>query len=352
MLPLHPRHSNLPPRLQPINIAAQLPAKGAATMESEAPVKVIYIAGYGRSGSTLLDIALGQYPSIFGAGEVTTLARHVWDGNEYCACRSTVHDCQLWKRVVERWRTAGDSKFITQYCVAQERMEGILSWRRLIGAAWAGASQAHFRDQTTRLFRVLRAVSGRPIIVDSSKLPGRAFALAALPSIELYVVHLVRDGRGVAWSMMKPFRQQLEKGLQKELKPKPLIYTALRWAIVNVTAQLLCWKVGPRRSMRVRYEDFVEDPAKILERVLAMVGQKGSEVASLDARMIFPQHQVAGSRHRMQEVLTIERDDGWEHEMPRSKQLAFSLVCAPLMLWYGYMLSPSKRSDLREALAS
>jgi hypothetical protein len=283
---------------------------------------------------------------------VTALARHVWDSDEYCACRSTVGNCPLWKQVVEQWRAGEDAKFIPRLRKAQERIEGILSWRRLLGAVAAHPTQAQFDEHTSRLFGILRTVSGRPIIVDSSKLPGRAFALAALPSIELYVIHLVRDGRGVTWSMMKPFKRQVEMGLQKELKPKPLIYTALRWAIVNVAAQLLCFKLGRRRSMRVRYEDFVEDPAKILDRVLGMVGQQGSEVAPLDARTIFPHHQVAGSRHRMQAVLTIEQNDQWRGEMPRWKQFAVSLICAPLMLWYGYMLRPAKRSGLREALAS
>jgi len=321
-------------------------------MDDQAPIKVIYIAGYGRSGSTLLDIALGQHRAVLGAGEVTALARHVWDNDEYCACRATVRSCHLWKEVVEHWRAGEDSKFMPQFRMAQERIEGILSWRRMLRAARDDTNQVYFCDQTTRLFGILSAVSKRPIIVDSSKLPGRAFALAALPSIELYVIHLVRDGRGVAWSMMKPFKRQVEKGLQKELKPKPLIYTALRWTIVNLAAQLVCWKLGPRRSMRVRYEDFVENPAKILERILAMVGQKSPGVACLDARTIFPHHQVAGSRHRMQEVLTVERDERWQCEMPRSRQLVFSIVCAPLMLWYGYMLRPIKRSGLREVLVS
>ena len=313
---------------------------------------MIYIAGYGRSGSTLLDIALAQNNSIFGAGEVTALARHVWDSNEYCACRSTVHDCPLWKPVVGRWRSSGDSKFMARYRAAQERMEGILSWRRLIGATWAETSRANFGEQTVSLFQTLRAVSGRPIIVDSSKLPGRAFALAALPSIDLYVIHLVRDGRGVAWSMMKPFKRQVEQGLQKELRPKPLVYTALRWAIVNVAAQLLCWKLGPRRSMRVRYEDFVEDPSRTLDQVMVMVGEEPSDSVRRSGQTIFPHHQVAGSRHRMQQVLSVERDERWASEMPRSRQYLFSIICAPLMLWYGYFLKPGRRRGLREALIS
>ena len=322
-------------------------------MEGQAPVKVVYIAGYGRSGSTLLDIALGQNPSIMGAGELTALARHVWDNDEYCACRAKVGNCPMWRQVVGQWQGGSDATFMPRIRKAQERIESVLSWRRFGGrAAGSHGAKRLFDHQSSRLFEILRAVSGRPIIVDSSKLPGRGFALASIASIDLYVIHLVRDGRGVAWSMMKPFERQVEMGLQKELKPRPLLYTALRWAFVNLASQLLCRKLGPRRSMRVRYEDFVEDPAKVLEQVMAMLEQQGSDIATLNNRVIFPFHQVAGSRHRMQEALTIGRDDSWRTEMPRWKQLAWTIICAPLMAGYGYKLRPAKRTNLREVLAS
>ena len=321
-------------------------------MGADAPVKVIYIAGYGRSGSTILDITLGQHGFILGAGEVTAMTRHVWDGNEYCACGSAVRDCPLWARVVGQWQAGEDADFLPQYRIAQELVESILSWRRLLRIAPTRASYTRFVEQTTKLFQILQTVSGRQVVLDSSKMPGRAFALAALPSVELYVIHLVRDGRAVVWSMMRPFKRDLKKGLQKELEAKPLVYTALRWMVVNVAAQLLCWKLGARRSVRIRYEDFVADPDKTVKQVITMIRPIDAETVSLHESTIFPQHQVAGSRHRMQQMLTIEQDERWRSEMPRSNQLAVSFICAPLMLLYGYMRWPGKRGNLREALTS
>ena len=37
---------------------------------------VLYIAGYGRSGSTVLDMLLGTHPRIIGGGELTHLFHH------------------------------------------------------------------------------------------------------------------------------------------------------------------------------------------------------------------------------------------------------------------------------------
>lgn len=312
---------------------AEQAVEAAAPAAGQAAIKLIYVAGYGRSGTTLLDIALGEHPAIMGAGEVTTLARHVWDRDEYCACGARVRDCPQWKAIVARWTLGEPKGFLEDYRRAQERTEGLVAPGRLL--RWPG-----WRDhgrRTVKLLRGMAMVSGRPILVDSSKLPGRAFALAAMPGIDLHVVHVVRDGRGVAWSLMKGHRQSVEKGVQRELRPKPLFYTALRWSMVNLAAEWLCRRVGPGRSIRVRYEDFVDDPRGQIARIVALVGEE-PHLPATGLAPFEPQHQVAGSRHRMQKSLAIRGDDKWKREMPGWKQRVFTLLCAPLLRRYGYTL--------------
>lgn len=312
---------------------AERPAGQAGTGADQAAVRLIYVAGYGRSGTTLLDIALGEHPAIMGAGEVTTLARHVWDRGEYCACGQQVRDCPEWKAIVARWTQGEPEGFLAGYRRAQERTEGLFSAGRLLRLpGWR-----NHRRRTLKLLRGMALVSGRPILVDSSKLPGRAFALAAMPGIDLHVVHVVRDGRGVAWSLMKGHRRSVEKGVQRDLRPKPLLYTALRWSMVNLAAEMLCRRVGPGRSIRVRYEDFVEDPRGEIGRIVGLVGEQ-PHIPATDLAPFEPQHQVAGSRHRMQKSLTIRGDDKWKREMPSWKQRLFTLLCAPLLRRYGYPL--------------
>ncbi|MGH2812195.1 MAG: hypothetical protein ACRDI1_05730, partial [Actinomycetota bacterium] len=63
------------------------------------PVRVLYIGGAGRSGSTLLDLMLGQLPGFFAAGEL----KYVWDRgllrNELCGCGSSFRECPFWTAV-------------------------------------------------------------------------------------------------------------------------------------------------------------------------------------------------------------------------------------------------------------
>lgn len=298
-------------------------------------IPVLYIAGYGRSGTTLLDIALGQHPAIMGGGEIATLARHVWPNDEYCACGAPVRQCSLWSGIVARWSEGEAPTLIDDFRRAQERTETILALGRLLERA---RSTPH-ASRTVKLFDAIAGESGRTVIVDSSKLPGRAFALAATPGIELAVVHVVRDPRGVAWSLKKSFKRQVDVGVQRELRPKPLLYTALRWMIVNLATERLCRRLGPGRSMRVRYEDFVADPEGTLRQILKLVDSRiPDQPLQVAVSPMSPQHQVAGSRHRMQHEIVVRHDERWKEAMPRLQRWLVTLACAPLLWRYGYPL--------------
>lgn len=49
---------------------------------TEAPVKVLKITGLGRSGSTILDVVLGNHPDIESVGEASNLIRNGWISRE------------------------------------------------------------------------------------------------------------------------------------------------------------------------------------------------------------------------------------------------------------------------------
>lgn len=312
-------------------------------MSENPPLKIIFIAGYGRGGTTLLDIALGQHPKIFGAGEITALARQVWENAEYCACGKAVPECAVWNEVIDNWRSRTPDDFLAEYGRSHEKIERLVNFERLFYRFWRSRKITDYLKHTEYLMREINAVSGCPIIVDSSKLPGRAIAMTKLPGLDLRVVHVVRDGRGVAWSMMKSYSRQVDKGIQKELRPKPLLYTAARWTIVNLAAEVLRLRLGKGKSIRVRYEDFVADPAQTIHRIVSLTGENSGDGTIGNMETLIPQHQVAGSRHRMNERITLVSDEGWKNVMPTAKKLAFTIACAPLLWLYNYPLILSKR---------
>ncbi|MCF8227260.1 MAG: hypothetical protein K9J30_15395 [Bacteroidales bacterium] len=64
--------------------------------------KIIYIAGFGHSGSTILDMSLGTLPGVIGLGELKTLMddqsrdRHF---TSVCSCGKKATECPVWKGV-------------------------------------------------------------------------------------------------------------------------------------------------------------------------------------------------------------------------------------------------------------
>jgi len=65
-------------------------------------VPVLYIGGWGRSGSTLLAHVLGEVPGFVSVGEL----RYVWQAgpgaNELCGCGLQFAECPFWTAVGEQ----------------------------------------------------------------------------------------------------------------------------------------------------------------------------------------------------------------------------------------------------------
>ena len=62
---------------------------------------VLFIAGPGRSGSTLLDLLLGQIDGFCSTGEM----RYIWERgfaqNQLCGCGKPFRECEFWTQVVK-----------------------------------------------------------------------------------------------------------------------------------------------------------------------------------------------------------------------------------------------------------
>ena len=64
-------------------------------------MKLIYISGYGRSGSTLLELVLNQEKKIIGLGEISNYNAAVKQ-NELCSCKERLKTCNFWSPIIEK----------------------------------------------------------------------------------------------------------------------------------------------------------------------------------------------------------------------------------------------------------
>jgi hypothetical protein len=60
---------------------------------------VLYIAGFGRSGSTVLTNLLGEADGVFAAGEVLQFWRAMSTETCICGCGRAIKECSVWQGV-------------------------------------------------------------------------------------------------------------------------------------------------------------------------------------------------------------------------------------------------------------
>jgi hypothetical protein len=305
--------------------------------------KVLFIGGYGRSGTTLLDRILGQIDGFFSAGEIRFLSQHALAEDRLCGCGRAFSDCGLWTEILER--AYGDRRRIdpAEQAVLRERM------RNSLGRSLTAAGRNSYRESVERyaellgpLYPAIAEASGARVIVDSSKEARHGWLLDKVDSIDLRIIHLVRDPRAVAYSWQ---RRKFDPGSGDELPRFGLLKSGLEWNLVNSLTRLL----GRRgaRFMVLRYEDLVADPASAIERVLDLTDETGAGVPISDDRSIELglDHTVAGNpmRFRQGEV-RIEMDAEWKRRMRAFDRALVSTLTLPGLLRYGFVRDrPSRR---------
>jgi hypothetical protein len=302
-------------------------------------MKVLYVMGMGRSGSTLLDILIGSHSDAVGTGELANLVSRGWSHGDRCACGMDATVCSFWSAVREQWVSEVGSDPTAEYERLQESAERT---RRL---PWIGSRPTpddpvvnRYGVLTTALFHAIERVSGKTVIVDSSKSPARALALSRLPGVDAFVVHLVRDSRAVAWSFAKHFDQDPTAGIQLEQPGFAGWRSALRWDLINTQSEWVRTQLPRGRSIRVRYEDLMDDPRGTIERIGALVGLDLSglgEAVGAGARVPIS-HPVSGNRLRMDGSVQLLADEAWVGLMPHGEQTKVKVLTWPFMRRYGY----------------
>ncbi|MCA9774176.1 MAG: sulfotransferase [Myxococcales bacterium] len=318
---------------------------GAATEQAVPPVRVIYVTGYGRSGSTVLDMILDNHPEVMGLGELVNLPQAVWINGEYCACGQPGRTCGFWSEVRRIWSKETGVEDLGEYLTLQRRFGRLRHWPRLWRERLSPTPEfRRYAELTLALFRAIRSVSGKPVLVDSSKGPVRGYALSLMEGFDVRFVHLVRDGRGVIWSLLKAFRKDPRAGIQRDLAPTPAWKSSFDWLARNLVCEGVCGvrKDGPRHT-RVRYEDFVRDPKRELARIGRVAGVDLAPLADevVAGKELASGHTVAGNRVRMSGAVRLKPDLEWIERLDRRERRVFWLIAGPLAIRYGYGRTPS-----------
>ncbi len=319
-------------------------------MSPEPPVKVLYVAGAGRSGSTLVDSILGQLNGFFSAGEL----RYLWERGlvegRQCGCGAPVRDCPTWRAVLadafgRHGGVDAPAAAALQHAATRlRRAPGMIAASRLRRARTADGDP--FAAVLARLYPAVRRQTGCRVLVDSSKLPSYGWLLDSLPGIELHVLHLVRDPRATAWSWLR--RKRLPDTRPPRLMQRqPPLKSAAMWTAWNLVAALL-WSRSPR-YLRLRYEDLVARPEEAARRIAALVGESPGRLPfpAPQTVVLAPTHSVAGNPGRLRTgEVALLLDDEWASRLRARHKLVVTLATWPLLLRYRYRLASAREESI------
>jgi hypothetical protein len=313
------------------------------------PLTILCITGWCRNGSTIIGNVLNEVPGIFHVGELHFLWKNsVGRGaNSSCGCGEHLTRCPIWSEILPVGRPAGMSPEAHADEVIRRQRSSVRTrhtWR-VLGRGLAGAGRADIRahaELMTQVYSAVAARTGARVIVDTTKIPGEAALLPHLPGTETFFVHLVRDPRAVAqsWSREKQYCYVL-----------PAHTSTAYWYGFNLAAAAVVRRYRDR-SLFLRYEDFIADPAATIDTLLRLCG---ADPAANPVRgrtvELHTNHTVTGNPDRFSTGTTVLRDsdDAWRSELPVAAKLPATALSWPLSARYGYRYRGTFRAVGRAA---
>jgi hypothetical protein len=306
-------------------------------------VTVLYVAGMPRSGSTLLDLMLGQFVGHCDVGELFYLWLSGVERNFRCACGEHFDKCPFWLEVGQKAYGGWSTVDVAEVRRLQRRVDAT---SRLLLIMNPVLSPRFRRDLDryialiTPLYRAVAEVSGAAVVVDSTKRPSLAYILARAEGIDLRMVHVLRDPRGVAYSWSQVVELPEGTSTKGRMNQRSARLTARRWVTVNAMIAALARRGTPRVTLR--YEDLVRDPRTELNRIAALTADvtgvtdpleflRGNEFEQAGS------HAVAGGRIRMRSgPIALSLDEKWRREYGASRRRLVAAMTWPLRRRYGY----------------
>jgi hypothetical protein len=309
------------------------------------PVKLLFVGGYSRSGSTLLDRMLGQLPGVCSTGELAYIWTRGLNENRLCGCGERFLDCPFWGRVGELafggWQTVDASRMIS--------LERAVNRHRFLPFLLAPGLKPGFGDDLRRyaevlalLYDAIQEASQARLVVDSTIDPAYGFVLRQVEGIDLRLVHMVRDSRATAFSWTRlrrvPDRDANEVAYQRRLGPARV---ASRWTLYHLLIHLLA-RVAGTPELPLLYERLATSPEDELRRIMRHVDEPLAD-GELDfiapgEVTLEPNHTVAGNQMRLKQgPVRVRVDDEWTTALRPAHRRLVTAATWPLLRSYGYL---------------
>jgi hypothetical protein len=308
------------------------------------PVKILCITGWCRNGSTIIGNILNEIPGFFHVGELHFLWKNAAGkgANNLCGCGEVLTRCPVWSTILPLGRPAGVAPDAHADAVIRRQRACVRTrhtWRVLNHGLRGDEIRKHAALMTLTYHAAAERM-GAGVIVDTTKIPGEAALLPYLEGVTPYYLHLVRDPRAVAQSWRR------EKGYVYAMSSS---MSTAYWYGFNLASQAITRR-HPERSLFLRHEDFIADPAGTIDALLRLCGADPADNPMRGRTIdLHTNHTVTGNpdRFRTGPSLVRDRDDSWQTDLPVPAKLAAVTLSWPLFRRYGYRYRGTLRSGAR-----
>ena len=301
--------------------------------------KLAFIMAASHSGSTLLAMLLGSHPQATTIGD-TGGTSYRKNPDYRCSCGHKAQECPFWLHVIDQLARRGfnmnvtdfgtrfeypENRFINRVLCAEHRgliLETIRDSVLWLSTGWRWQFRT-IAERNVALVKTVTKVTKSQILIDSSKLPRRLKFLLRIPELEVKVIHLVRDGRGVAHTYIQDNGWSVEK-------------SAIEWYRGIQAAERLLARLDRGVWRQVRYEDLCSDPQAELEKLCVFLNLDPSRV-NMDFRSAGL--HVFGNKMRLSSEQAICLDDKWRTELTASQISTIEHLAGRQLVRYGYSIN-------------
>jgi len=299
---------------------------------------LLYVAGSGHSGSTLLDILLGNHTSISGVGEVHLVS--INPEIRLCACGVPIIQCDYWDSIHkvyknkpsndqnnnwERYPVTKVNSRIRRFFPSLLEFFLLFGSTRLIKTAASLSPNTHehlkMAENSWSLYDAIATVDDTQVVVDSSKNAVRMKLLYMTKKNQFKVVHLVRDGRAVAASAYRRDGIPLDQGTK-------------RWKRAVLNVMLMMKSIPSQNKRRLRYEDLCDNPERELIDLCQFLDLPfENQMLDFSIRIV---HNIPGNPMLFKRTDKIVKDERWKSESSQCDLDIFDKIAGRLNHNLGY----------------
>lgn len=296
--------------------------------------KLIYILGTMRSGTTLLCSLLGEANGAVAVGEPHQLLRGRKQ-HYICSCGNNLDVCDFWKPIFSSHVTRDEFAILSDSLnLFRPFVTTLHEFLALVG--FKGLISQQVLDVLRRFYEGIYEVSGASVIIDDSKLLNHLFLLRELNLFDIYVIHLVRDPRAVAFSWARKKETRIPGRFMVTYPP---FVSAGKWFRVHLLNLLAHGFVDQDHFLRLRYEDLAQNPQQVMEAINNKFGltsqlvfdEQNDFYANKDVHLLF-----SNSSSPQKGINHVRFDSEYKRKASWGLKAVVTFVCWPLMVLFGY----------------